>query len=154
MHIEVVLDTGGAAVAGVDQQALVDNIQAEVDKLTTKANVGPVKPTRKKPPPGAQGDWSSFQWVVDVATDPGMAKVYAQALLYALNSLLQALESQSSAEKSKPKTASKGGKAAKKKQPEESHDKKPVRVSVQGKEFLLPLTTAAIKALLKQLGDQ
>jgi hypothetical protein len=67
MQIGVNFDTGGVAVSGVDQQRLIDDIQAEVDKLTSKLQIESVRPGRTRPPPGAQGDWGSFHWVIDFA---------------------------------------------------------------------------------------
>src|SRR4051812_7593005 len=104
MKITVLLDTRGAAAAGVDHDALVSDIQAELDKLTASAGAGAIKPVHQPPPKGAQGDVSAIQWLIDIATDPAMAKAYAQALIYAINTILQAAKSkQAPQEQKRPK---------------------------------------------------
>jgi hypothetical protein len=159
MHVEVILDTGGAAVAGIDQQRLVDDIQAELDKLTSKGQTESAKAKRTRPPPGAQGDWASFHWVIDFVTDPKMAPVYARAVIYALNTILQSAGFKKSAAskksaRSKKSEVSKGFEGASKaKKQSVIPAEQPVRITVRDKEFLLPATTAAINAFLKHLGE-
>jgi hypothetical protein len=160
MRIEVVFDSGGAAVAGVNQQALIADIQAELDKLAEQAKAEPARPLRKPPPAGAQGDWSSFQWVMDIVTDPAMSQAYARALISAINTILQAAKSkESKADKRSEKTSpakSKKSKAAgmRKGKPSASTPDAPVRITVQDKEFLLPVATDAIKVILKKIGAE
>jgi hypothetical protein len=155
MQIGVIFDTAGNAVPGVDQGRLVDDIQAEVDKLASKLHIESVRTSRTRPPPGAQGDWASFHWVIDVATDPRMASVYARALISAINLIIQ------SAGFPKPATTKKVSESKKsKKKPAKSNTSKavqssaerPVKMKFGGKEILLPATTAAISAFLKHFG--
>jgi hypothetical protein len=141
MQIKVVLDSGGAAVAGVDRDALIGNIQAELDKLTANAGMEPAKPIKKAAPKSAQGDVAIIQWLIDVATNPAMAKVYAQALVFALNEILRATKQKDvPRSKSTSKTPPRGEFS--------------VRITVLGKQIALPAATSAIKGILDKLGGE
>lgn len=144
MEITVVLDTAGAATAGIDRDALIADIQAELNKLTSKVGTEPAKPVSKAAPSGAQGDLSIIQWLIDVATDPEMAKVYARALIFAVNEILAAAKSKERSDDESSGEAS---------TPETDEDKSSVRINVLGKAIALPAATSAIKAFLDQLGD-
>ncbi|ESX00684.1 hypothetical protein X769_22580 [Mesorhizobium sp. LSJC268A00] len=139
MEIKIVLDTGGAAAAGVDRDALIANIQAELDKITSDAGATPVKPKKKAPPGGAQGDLAAIQWLVDIATNPAMAKLYAQGLIMAINAILKVAKSKEAEGK---KTA------------DPSTEKAPVQISVSGEKIALPAATSVIKAILDKIGDE
>jgi hypothetical protein len=145
MDIEIVFDTNGSAVAGVDRHVLVADIQAELDKLASQAGAKPIQPTRQLPPEGAQGDFASLHWLLHMATDPAMAKVYAQGLVFAINSLLAAAKSKENGD-----TGSAGKPANPSQAPAE---KLLVNISLLGKEIALPATTAVIKAILDQIGS-
>jgi hypothetical protein len=137
MKISVSLDTNGAAAAGVDRDALIANLQAEMDKLADAANAARPEPDKQPPPAGAQGDAAIVQWIIEVATDPAMAKLYAQGLLMALNSIIGAA-------KKKEVPAEVGDES-------QSTAKRPVKVTLSGKEIGLPVTTAIIKTFLEDL---
>ncbi|SPU47821.1 Uncharacterised protein [Brevundimonas diminuta] len=136
MDIRVAFDTNGAAVEGVDHAALVADLQAELDKLAAEANVAPPKPDKQSPPEGAQGDAALIQWALDIATDPAMAKVYAQGLLLAINSILTAAKSKEAPAET-----------------EATQQKRAVTVSIFGKDIGLPVATAVIKTFLDHLQD-
>ncbi|WP_027053650.1 hypothetical protein [Mesorhizobium erdmanii] len=139
MKIEVILDTGGSATAGVDRDAFVANIQAELDKLAAAAGTKAPKPKERPAPPGAQGDLSALQWIIDIATDPAMAKTYASALIYGINQIIAAATSKQSGEK----RAQKG---------EASGEEKPiVKIKFLGKELALPVATSVIKKILESI---
>jgi hypothetical protein len=137
MQIRLAFDTNGAAVAGVDHNALVADLQAELDKLARAANVASPTPDKQSPPQGAQGDAAVIHWILEIASDPVMAKVYAQGLLMAINSILNA---------SKRREAETGPSDA-------PPPDKAVKVEVLGKEIGLPVGTAAIKTFLEHLQD-
>ena len=145
MQIRITLDTGGAAIAGVDRDELVADIQAEVDKLAGEVGTETAKPDYEAAPRDAQGDISVIQWLIEVATDPEMAKFYARALILSINAILSAAKSKET------KDNKKGSKGPK---PDDANDRSIVRISVLGKEFMLPATTSAIKSILNNLGDE
>jgi hypothetical protein len=140
MDIKIVLDTRGAAAAGVDQKALIADIQAELDKLPHEEK-SKKPPVAEPAPKNAQGDPTAFHWLLHIATDPAMAKVYAQGLAFAINSLL------SSAQRKK---ATKNDDEA----PAKDASAGPgiVNITAFGKELLLPATTVAVQAWLQSLG--
>lgn len=139
MEIKVLLDTGGAAAAGVDRNALIENIQAELDKVTADAGAVPVKPRKKAPPEGAQGDLAAIQWIIDIATNPAMAKAYAYGVIMAINAIVKAMKSKESGDQ---KGTDKGP------------EKGPVKISVHGKNIVLPAVTSTIKSFLEKIGDE
>jgi hypothetical protein len=55
MDVEVVLDTGGAAVAGVDRDALIADMQAELNKLASAAGTTTVQPKQLVEPSPVEG---------------------------------------------------------------------------------------------------
>lgn len=145
MEIEFVLETDGAAVAGIDRVALVADIQAELDKFVLTAGAPPAEPTPRTAPAGAQGDWTAIHWLLHVAAEPSMAKVYAQGLIFAINTILEAAKSKET----------KGSEASRKETTSASLPGKPsVTVKMIGKEIALPATTIAIRLMLDQLGNQ
>jgi hypothetical protein len=146
MQIQLVLDTGGAP-AGINREALVADIQAEIDKLTAATGAAAAKPAHQPVPKGAQGDVAIIHWLVKLATNPAMSATYARALIFALNTILQAAKSKKSAPKAddKKKASAEGKSAA---------DEKPrLAIKFPVGELILPATTAAIKVILDKLGD-
>ena len=139
VDIQVVLDTQGAAVAGVDRGALIADLQAELDKLAAAANVASPKPDKASPPEGAQGDAALIHWLIDFATNPAMARVYAQGLIMAINAIVSAVKPNTDNSVDGPGGNEKGPKV-------------PVRITISGKEIVLPVATSAIKAFLDSLG--
>lgn len=139
MDVQVAFDTSGAAAAGVDRDSLIADLQAELDKLAARADAPAPKPDKSPPPEGAQGDAAIIHWLLHVAADPVMAKVYAQGLLTAINSILAAAQSR----ETEPSPQSEGQDSAPK--------PKPVTVKLLGQQIALPVATAVIKAFLDQL---
>ncbi len=139
MEVRVAFDTSGAAAAGVDRDSLIADLQAELDKLATRADAPTPKPDKSPPPEGAQGDAAIIHWLLHVAADPAMAKVYAQGLLTAINSILTAAQSR----ETESSASSEGQEPAPK--------PKPVTIKLLGQEIALPVATAMIKAFLDQL---
>jgi hypothetical protein len=140
MDLAIVFDTKGSSVAGIDRDALIANIQAEVDKFSSKLGAKPVSATKKPAPSGAQGDASITEWIMKVAADPAMVKAYAQILIFAINQLVSAAKAK---EKGAEKTSGK-----------KEADDKPVKIKLFDKQILLPATQAAIKAVLDSIKDQ
>lgn len=141
MDVELTLDRSGGSKAGVDYGALEDNLQAEIDKLAAQDNVTSGAPERSAAPDGAQGDHAMIQWLVHLATEPAMAKTYANALVFALNEIVGAVRSR--------QTATEEGTSAGDEPPARLH----VRLAKLGKNITLPTTTAAIQAFLEGVGD-
>ncbi len=139
MEIQVAFDTSGAAAAGVDRESLIADLQAELDKLAARAEAPTPKPDKKPPPEGAQGDAAIIHWLLHVAADPAMAKVYAQGLLMAINSILTAAQNRET--ESSPPSGDQ----------EPAKKPKPVTVKLLGQQIALPVATAVIKAFLDQL---
>lgn len=139
VKIELRLDTGGAAVAGVDRAALIDNLQAELDKFALAAGAPEPAPQTQPPPPGAQGDGSIVQWIMELAADPVMAKTYVRGLVLAVNSLMSALEKHQNPDEGTPRPG--------------LEKAKPVTISVLGKEIGLPVATAVVKKFLEDFGE-
>ena len=145
MKLNVVLDTKGVAAAGVDQNELIADIQAEVDKLASQLGSKPIKPRREQAPETAQTDMEILQWLIDIATDPEMARSYARVFIYSINSILTATKSrESNPDNSLRKNSGK----------RKSEDSSKARVEILGKKILLPTTARAIKAILKELGEE
>ena len=136
MSIELSLETS-RAVAGVDQEALIASVRAEIEKLERHARSSneTVEVTEKRvpPPPGAQGVDMLVQWLVELAQNPAMAKVYAKILVFSINEILLL------AKRAAGKTAG---------------DDAPgvgARLKVLGKDVMLPTSEAAIGEFLKDL---
>ena len=131
MDVVVSLNTGGSATAGVDRQAIVDNIQAELGKLSSASGAKAPVSTEIDAPAGAQGDVFSVHWVLHLAQNPNMIKIYINGLVFAINSIAS---------------------SAKKREVSENEDKKDesalVKIEVLGKEFLLPASVAVIQSIL------
>lgn len=144
LHIKVVLDTQGAAPPGVNRDALIEDIQAELDKIAKKESASLPKPTLKPAPPGAQGDLPTIQWVLDLLTDPAMAKTYATILIHTINELLRAAGSKNS----RP-----GDMLSKTQEKRQQKTDKWVRITILGKEIALPAATALIEKFLKKMGE-
>ncbi len=130
MKIQIVLDRNGAATQGIDQEALLEDIKAEIGKFQAKTGAS-VEKKETDPPDGAQGDLTLWQWVIDFAKEPAMAKTYAGLILVALNSLTTAAKTQDKSNK-QMKT-------------------KPLRVTIKGKEIFLPALAEAIRQFLESL---
>lgn len=71
-----------------------------------------------------------------------MVKTYIQILVFAINELVSAAKTK---ERGAEKKASSTSKEA---------DDKPVKISILGKQILLPATQAVIKALIDNIKDQ
>lgn len=139
MEIKVVLNTGGDAAPGLDRDALVADIQAELDKAAEAASSPPAKLKKTPAPEGAQGDFSAFQWILDIAADPAMAKLYARGIIMAINALLMAARSKEPGSKDST---------------DNTAEKPTVEISVLGKKIALPVATSVIKTILDKLGDE
>lgn len=143
MDLDLSLDRRGAAKAGVDYGALTENLQAEIDKLAKREGVTVAPPNEQAPPDGAQGDPALIHWLVQVATEPAMAKAYASALLFALNEILSAV---------RPKKGS-SERAAEGDKTDDAPARLNVRIAKFGKDVVLPTTTAVIRSFLEDLGN-
>jgi hypothetical protein len=135
MNVTVSLNTGGSATAGVDRQALVDNIQAEVEKLASASGAAAPSTTYTEAPAGAQGDIFSVHWLLHLAQTPNMIKVYINGLVFALNSIASSAR--------RPDASDKNG--------DEKANPPLVKVDVLGKEFLLPASVAVIQSILDSI---
>lgn len=144
MEIRITLDSGGAAEAGIDRSALIDNIQAEVDKLASSAGADALTRTDHPPPEDAQGDLAIIEWLIDVASDPAMAKFYARSFILAVNSVLQAAKSRQPASSQKPKDE---------KENKDTNNGTSISVKIIDKEFTLPLATSIVKKILEELEE-
>jgi hypothetical protein len=131
MSIEISFDTS-SAVEGVDQSALIEDIEAEIRKLAKSSNA---KLTRNDTPApsGAQGELQLIEWILELAKDPKMAVLYAKGIIFAINQIIEAVS---------PKDESK------------EQQKKQTTIKVLGKKISLPATTIAIQEFLKSLGDE
>jgi hypothetical protein len=145
MQMQLELDTGGAP-AGNNRQALVADVQAEIDKLAAAAGATTAKPAHQPVPKGAQGDVAVIHWLVKLATNPSMSVTYAKALIFALNTILQAAKSKKAVSKAEDKKPS----AEAANMPEE---KPRLTIKFSVGDLVLPATTAAIKIILDKLGD-
>ncbi len=136
MELQLFL-TCSDAHAGVDQQALIDDVQAEVEKLepylTEKS-----KQVSLPPPRDAQGGVQVIQWLLHLASDPKMAIVYARAFIFAINKILESRTE-------KVATTQKGKGVQKKKRPT------PITIKALGKELILPAAAVLIEEFLKSL---
>lgn len=131
--VRVELETGGAATAGVDINALGRNIQAELNNFAAALDRPAPEVERVPPPEGAQGMDQALHWLMHFATEPPMLKVYAKSLLFTLNEIAMAAR----------RTA--------------RSDDAPnfvVRVKALGKEIALPAATAAIQAVIDEAGGK
>ena len=134
VNLEIELNSRGAAARGVDMQALQDNIQAELNKIAASAKIQEPRPTKSAPPAGAQGDAALIHWLLHLAGEPSMIKVYARAAVFGVNEFLRA--------------------ARRRIEENENGDKEPetltVRIKRLAKDIVLPATEAAIKATLDE----
>jgi len=135
VDVKVTLNTEGSAIPGLDRDALAANIRAELQKLAEESGSPSVSEMTEPAPSGAQGDLFTIHWLLHLAREPGMIKLYIKGIVFAVNTLVTASK----------KTEDKGA--------EESNNKKAniVRLDVLGKEFLLPATTAAIQSILDSI---
>jgi len=138
MQLKLILDTGGAPT-GIDREALVNNIQAELDKFAKAVRAQPPKRTSEPVPEGAQGVISIIHWFIQVLTDPAMAPAYAKTLVYALNDILLAIRLSK--------------KSAQNEQHDPKDEKPQIKLSISKIELILPAATATIKKFLESLGD-
>ncbi|MEO1526571.1 MAG: hypothetical protein AAFX06_14135 [Planctomycetota bacterium] len=126
---------------GVDIAALVDNIDAEVQKFSSE--LGAESSQKKTPAPaGAQGDFGLVEWIIDAITDPDLARTYGTTLVFAINQLLNAVGKKDQ----QPKEA-------KEEQDDEPTEEPPAKIKMFGKEIALPATTHVIKKFLESLGE-
>ncbi|GAN48009.1 hypothetical protein ME121_2022 [Methylobacterium sp. ME121] len=132
--IRVELVTGGVATAGLDLDGLRDDIQAELDKLAGRLDLPSPKPKAVPPPKGAQGIDAVLHWLMHVAVEPDMLKVYYQSFVFTLNEIAEARKRDAQAGE------------------EGRNETFVVRVKVFGKNIALPMAKAAIKAALKDAG--
>jgi hypothetical protein len=135
MQLQVVLDTGGVSPPGIDMEALRDDIEVELNGFADQVKASAPQLDRVPPPPGAQGEDLLLQWLIAVAQEPAMLKVYARALLFALNELALGY----------------GGQTDGRKEEDASPDKFVVRVKALGQEIALPAATAVIKQFIDHL---
>lgn len=150
MDILVRLDTGGAALAGIDYNALTDDITSELEKLAKSTGSKDPSLSKEAAPAGAMGDFSVVEWLLHVASQPAMAKVYAQTLVYAINAVLTSRKGNSGSSESSSSDTSAAPETKSKQPPSTGHM---VTIEVLGKEFLLPTATAVIQAVFDSLKD-
>jgi hypothetical protein len=138
MNIKVSLQGNAFTSAGIDRTAAVSDIEAEINKLAKTLSV---KPRRKETPApdGAQGELEIIEWIIKVAKDPKMAALYAKALIFAVNQIIEAWQS-----RKHERSDTHDDEADKKVKP-------PVKVTLSGKSIALPATTVAIQKFLKSL---
>ena len=141
MDIKISLKTNDVVAAGINQDAVIKDIEAEVNKLAEELNVTP-KRNEKKAPAGAQGGPEWIKWILKAAIDPKMAIFYAKAIIFAINKILNALKQNGSETEVS------------------SHDTKnirqtqPITIKMLGKEITLPAATIIIQNFLKSIGDE
>lgn len=131
--LRVELDTGGAATAGLDLDALREDIQAELGKLATRLDLPPPDAERVPAPEGAQGMDQVYHWLMHFATEPQMVQVYARTLVFTLNEIATAAR----------RNAQAG-----------NNGTFVVRVKAFGKDIALPAATSAIQAVFDELGGK
>ena len=137
MNITVSL-TPREAPAGIDQEHLTSDVEAEIKKLAARVETEPTRVDHPAPQ-DAQGAHQIIEWVVNLATDPTMASAYAQGFLYALNQIVQGyLQKKSGPTESAPKKKAKSSTAL-------------AKVTIAGKTIFLPVATVAIREFLKSL---
>jgi hypothetical protein len=136
MDITVILDTGGKSIEGLDKGALQADIEAEIQEFALRTNAKPPHRRTVSAPPGAQGEDQLIHWLVEVLKEPAMIGVYARTLVFALNELASSVSKIRN--KSKPTP---GG--------TEHAQPFAVRVSILGREILLPAATAMVKQFLE-----
>lgn len=132
--------TYSEAHAGVDQEALLADLEAEVAKVEPYLGKKP-KQVSLAAPQEAQGEVHIIQWLLDFASDPKNSILYARLFLFAVNKILES--------RTKKVVADKHGKAAK-----EEKRPTPVTVKALGKELALPTATRVIEEFLKHLHSQ
>ena len=129
--------TSSEAHAGVDQKALLGDLEAEVAKLEPYL-AGKPKPVSVAAPPGAQGEAHIIQWLLHFASDPKNTIVYARLFIFAINKILES--------RTKKVVVHKGSKEQKR--------PTPVTIKALGKELALPTATRVIEEFLKYLYSQ
>lgn len=137
-RIEIDLVNNGSIPHGIDYQALIDDIQSEIDKLDSVTDIQYEK-IFHKPPEGAQGDIPGIEWLLDFLTDPDKAKFYARTLIYTLNQIITSLVNNEGSEDNRPKTKVKKSK------------KIEMTIKFFGKELVLPTLTDNIEDFLDSL---
>lgn len=130
MELQIELDSQGVAARGVDMRALRENIQAELDKIAVSAKVTKPVAAEVAPPAGAQGDLAVIHWLLHLAGEPGMIKIYAKAAVFGINELVRV---------ARRSTEDKG---------DEKQTKLQVRIKGLAKELILPATEAVIQGAL------
>lgn len=130
--ISIQLDTSGIDAAGVDLRALQADLQAEIEKFAEESGLPVPTPEAVPAPQGAQGMDQMVHWLMHLASEPAMAKVYARMLFYALNEITKAAKGQNA----------------------DSGDTAIVRIKAFGKDIALPVATAVIDAAIDEVKGQ
>ena len=143
MNIKVSLETNEVSAAGIDQAAVIADIEAEIQKLATQLEVK-LKRSEKPAPPGAQGEFELIEWILQLAQDPKMAVFYAKALIFAINQIVEAYHSKKKTDTSEDTPDS----------IKEKIDRSPVSINISGKTITLPAATIVIREFLKSIGDE
>lgn len=138
MQAEILLETAGQRLPGIDYSDLEANLQSEVDKFA-KLVSGEAKREAQGRPEGAQGEEILIQWLIEFAQQPAMIRVYAKSLIFGVSELVRVARQR----------ANKGAEAA-------AADGQPepgpaARFKLLGKEIALPATTAAITAFIDEV---
>lgn len=138
MQAEIILETAGQRLPGIDYGDLEANLQSEVDKFA-KLVSGEAKREAQGRPDGAQGDDVLIQWLIEFAQQPAMVRVYAKSLIFGISELVRVARQRANrgAEPAVVEGQQVGGPAA--------------RVKLLGKEIALPATTAAITAFIDEV---
>lgn len=134
MKFEIRIETGGSAPKGVSISDIEQDIQAQLDRLSSQVGVDRPQEERQAAPKDAQGIDQIIAWTLDLAQDPKMAKAYASATIFAIN---QILKSRDVSEVTNQEEGDRRGLGAK--------------VRVLGKELRLPVATAVIGKLLEDI---
>lgn len=141
MSVNITLDTGGDQPAGQNYEHLVADVREEVREFSNRSG-GKITEKTSPAPENAQGADSLIEFIIDVAQNPAMYKVYAQTLLYGLNQILKGVR----------------GEDARIQQSSEDQAELPldsgakVKLKIAAKEIALPATTAAISEFIEGLG--
>jgi hypothetical protein len=131
-----------AVPSGLDFNALTENIEAEVVKITSMSAGSSFKKNTLPPPAGSQGHDLVVQWLLHFAEQAQMVQVYAKAFVFSVNELLQSAKSSTKRTDQLPS-----------KNPEK--DDSPsfaARLTILGKDVILPTTVAAINTFLSDIG--